>query len=288
MLKRRRQVARKKKYYIKKNYSNPFFREKRRRKIKSLSILLSWKHKLFLLELIIIIGGLAWFCFFSSYFTIDAVEVYGTEKIPSQEIEDLVWQQTKKRRYLFGLQKNLFLFDAGKLTEMLNQQYGLDELVISKKSFDTISINFKEKIYSAIWLEQEKYYYIDNQGSVISETNPLDIEQKNYPLIDYQGENRIMDKKIQDQEESINFITRLFSEFKKGKYGFKVERFIITSELNTVRMVVSEGPEILFNIKEDLDKQVNKLFILVNEKLKDDFKNKTYIDLKFGDRVYYR
>jgi len=49
-----------------------------------------------------------------------------------------------------------------------------------------------------------------------------------------------------------------------------------------------DGPKIFFNTEEGIDKQINKLLVIKNEKLKDDFNGKEYIDLRYGDRVYYR
>jgi hypothetical protein len=53
-------------------------------------------------------------------------------------------------------------------------------------------------------------------------------------------------------------------------------------------MILKLGPAVYFNIEEDIDKQINKLIIIKNEKIKKDFNKKTYIDLRYGDRVYYR
>ena len=283
--------------YHKKDYSNPFFRHKKRIKIKSPS--LTWRVKLIIFEIIILISGIIWFCCFSTYFAISAVDVIGAEKISIQDIKDLSRQQTEHRRFLFGSQKNLFFLNADELIKTLNEQYCLDNIVIKKKLPDTLIIEFREKIYSVIWHQSDKYYYIDEAGNIISETNPLEIKQKNYPLIDYQGGSEIIGNKIKDQDDKINFIIQLFNKFKftplrrnfgtvQTEHEFKIERFIIDNELNTVKMIINQGPEVYFNTREDLEKQVTKLSVLINEKLKDDFYEKIYIDLRYGDRVYYR
>jgi len=296
---RRKQIKRyRRKFdYHKKDYSNPLFRHKKKRKVKLAP--LTWRAKLIILEVMVLTAGIIWFCCFSSYFAIGTIDVIGAEKISTQDIKDLAWQQTEYRRFLIGSQENLFLYNKNKLIKTLNEQYCLDGLVIEKKLPNIIIIKFKEKIYSVIWLQSDKYYYIDTEGNIISETNPLEIEQKDYPLIDYQGENKILDQKIKNQNENIDFIVKLHNEFKIAasqrisgleKIGdkFKIERFIINNEFNTIKMIINEGPEVYFNTREDSEKQVTKLLVLINEKLKDDFYKKTYIDLRYGDRVYYR
>jgi len=321
---RKKYIKKGKKFdYYKKEYSNPFFHQKKRKKIKIPSFpklrlgQRSWRVKLIIVEIMVLIVGLVWFFCFSSFFLIGNItvayfeqnhqdhnpDVYSqdhnntinrwsagssTGRISTEEIKELAWQQTKRRRFLFGSQENLILFNKNKLIKTLSEQCCFDDLVVEKNLPDTLVIKFKEKTYSAIWYEQDKYYYIDAKGNIITETNPLEINQKNYPLIENVGENKILNKKIEGQEENINYIILLFNEFKKGHHGFEIERFIIDKEIDTVKMAINHGPEVYFNTSASIDKQVTKLLILINEKLKDDFSNKTYIDLRYGDRVYYR
>jgi hypothetical protein len=48
------------------------------------------------------------------------------------------------------------------------------------------------------------------------------------------------------------------------------------------------GPKVYFNIKNDLDKQVKKLAVIKCEKPEAEFKVLEYIDLRYGDRVYFK
>ena len=286
MLPQRNKLSNKRFDYCKKKYSNPFFRGRKRKKIKPKH--LSWRIKLIIIELIILACGIIWFCCFANYFAIANINVSGAIKISAQDIKDLAWQQTKTRHWLVIPQKNLWLFNENKLTITLHERYFLDDLIIEKKSPDTLIIKFKEKIYSVIWQQDDKYYYVDTDGNVITETSAEEIEQKNYPLINYRGTEGIIDKKVENQKESINYIIELFNQFKNERHGFAIDCFIIDNEINTVKMIVQNGPEIYFNISEDAGKQITKLIVLINETLKDDFSSKQYIDLRYGDRVYYR
>ncbi len=53
-------------------------------------------------------------------------------------------------------------------------------------------------------------------------------------------------------------------------------------------MKILDGPAVYFNTEKDINAQIAKLLIITDKKLKDNFKNKKYIDLRYGDRVYYR
>ena len=271
-----------------KRYPNPFFGQRKRKKIKI--NYLTWKIKLIALATILLLCAAAWFLLFSNYFNIKNININANEsdKTPKSDIADLIWGKTAKRRFLLGSQNNIFLFNISQLSKELNEQYSLDELKIEKKLPNTLNITLKEKKYSAVWQKVDKYYYIDNSGNVISEASPLEIKRESYPLIQGRGEAVVAGKKIENQNENINYTIKLFYDIKNTEKLFVIESFIIDDEVNTVKMAINQGPEIYFNTKEDTVKQINKLYVLIKEKLKDDFFKKEYIDLRYGDRVYYR
>ncbi len=270
-------------YFRRKALANPFFKKKRAPIIKLPA--LSSRVKLIILEMILLVSGLIWFLFFSPVFNINNIMINGAQKISKNEITDLLWRQTKGS---LGLEKNIFLFNIGNFINQLNEKYCLDDLTITKILPETIVIAFKEKINSAIWLENEKYYYIDNATNLIEQVDPLSIKEKNYPLIDNQGGARIVDKKVNISLEIIKFILTLFEKFKEKRYDFTIDRFVLENDDNTIKAAVLNGPAILFNTGEDMDKQFIKLDTIINDKLKTDFLKRNVIDLRYGDRVYYR
>lgn len=265
--------------YQRKKYSNPFFQK--RKQFFNFNI----KIKIYLLISFILFVVLVWFFCFSSVFIIKNIIISGTGVFSAKEIEDIIWQQTEER---FGSQKNLILFSKSELFKKLNNNYFLDDLTIKKKFLSTLLINFKVRTPVIIWYESDRYYFIDNEGNVISQVNLLEISKKEYPLIENRGSIIIKDRIINLSRDKIKYILDIFIEFKDKKHNFELDRFIIDDELNTIRMAVLGGPEILFNIKEDLSKQVNKLDTIISSKFKEEFLKKIYIDLRLGDRVYYR
>lgn len=211
----------------------------------------------------------------------------GTQKISSGEIEGLVWDQTKEKRFLFGQQNNLFLFKKNQFIKNLKERYTFDTLEVDKKMPGNLIINVREKSYAFIWRENDKYYYCDIDGYVIDEINPLEIKGKKYPLIENQGQGKLRDIEIDIEKKYIDYIMDLFNNL-KGNAQYPIEKFILDNEADTVKLQIAGGPQVFFNINEDQNKQIEKLNIIKDEKLKDDFNKKFYIDLRYGDRVYYR
>jgi len=269
-------------FYKKKKFSNPFFNQPKKRSIKFPKF--SSKIKIIIIAVMILMIVSTWFFFFSTVFKIEKIIVVGAQKIPETEIESLVWQQAARG---LGLQKNIFLFSRQGLAKAIDENYFVDNLAINKNLPQTLTISFTEKTNAAIWLENEEYYYIDNSGNLIEQVDLLNIKEKSYPLIANQGDSKINGKSIDLASGKLTSILSLYEKIKARQYNFIIDRFIINNDNSMLDVKILNGPEVYFNIDDDLEKQLIKLDTIINEKLKDDFLHKQVIDLRYGDRIYY-
>jgi cell division septal protein FtsQ len=267
--------------YSSKSYHNPFFTKKRkstkniRKKIK-----LSLKAKIVSFTLIFLILFFLWFLFYSKFFTIKNLEIEGRGMIAENNVYKYAEEQLNENFWVFIPQKNIFLFNKKKLKAKLEEKYSFNELNIYKKFPKTIKINYIEKQYKMIWKKGDDYAYADETGYTISSLNILDAKLKDYPIVENLGDDENLTSKL-------NFIFLLFSELKKYE-DLNVEKFILDSEIDTVKVDLTIGPELYFNINKSIDTQMKKLLIIKEEKIKEDFNQKIYIDLRLGDSVYFR
>jgi hypothetical protein len=67
-----------------------------------------------------------------------------------------------------------------------------------------------------------------------------------------------------------------------------LDKFLLDGAFNTLQVKFKDGPSIFFNVKEDLDKQLNKRVVIKQDKGDDYFKSLEYIDLRYGDRAYFK
>ncbi len=274
--------------YGSREYSNPYFADRKKRKTKIATFRLSFKTKIILLFSLVLLIALLGGALYSGFFTISDISINGEGRIPKINLENIVKEQIASSLFKFWPQKNIFIFSTKRLKDELEKKYVFNQLTIKKQLPRTLIINYQEKKYALIWLEDNKYYYADSQGYIITEANLLEIKQKDYPLIENISGSKIVDIKISVSANILDYAIRLFNKFKDYEADFKIDRFRIDDNPNILKVVLNNGPELYFNVTEDMDKQINKLLILKQEKLKDDFNNKTYIDLGYGDRVYYR
>jgi len=275
---------RKKYVYSAKIYKNPFFQNRKTADIKPGGF--KNKTKLSIFAFIIIILILIWLLFFSTLFKIETIKISGVGDRLAKEIENMARDLAADR--LIG-KNNLLLYNKSELVRRLNEKYYLDNLTIKRKLFHTLTINLREKQQVAVWREDERYYYIDGDGNVINQIDPLNINGADYPLIENLTAIKIDGRKTNINKEVIDYILNLFNEFKENKYNFQIERFIVDENVNTVKMAILSGPKIYFNTKASPAEQTAKLSLIIKDKLKNDLKTiKEYIDLRYADNVYIK
>ncbi len=280
----------KKRDYKNREFKNPFFQNKKRSFSQGnlISILSLIKNKLtiIIISAIMLVG--LYFLFFSNFFTIQNVNLNGLTRTNYDDVLEIINNQRNQKKFFVFNQSNILVFSKSKLIKNLDNKYDFAKIEIEKDYPANLNINIQEKSLALIWLEEEKYYNTDIDGYIISEVGALDIKKDIYPIIENRRGKLINGNQINFNQKEIDYSLKLFSEFINNTSGIKIEKFILDNDLNTVKVKSTEGPEIYFNIDEDIDKQIEKLIIIKNEKLKDDFPKKTYIDLRYGDRVYYR
>lgn len=269
--------------YSAKSYNNPFFQKKNAQRLSSDN--LSNKKKLFIIGLITTFLILIWLIFFSKLFKIYDIKVNGLDESGATAIMEEA--RNIARGGLIG-NNNLLIFDKDELAESLNEKYYLSYLAIDKKFFHTLEITLHLKERTAVWLNEDKYYYLDDDGSLIAQVDPLNINRQSLPLIESPAPVKIEERQSVINKDSLAYVAGLFNEFKDNKHGFEIEKFIVGDSLNTVKLAVVGGPEIFFNTTQPIAGQAGELDLVIKEKLKDAFKAKEYIDLRFGNNVYVK
>lgn len=269
-----------------KKYANPFFAHKKKKKSQ---IKIPNNLKLFFSMIFIILIACFWFVFYSAYFTINEINVIGEGKISTSTVLQIAWEEVNDRMFVMMPHRNLVFFNEKKILEKLEEQkYVFDYFVVEKARPNTMNIKFREKECSIVWNEDDKYFYMDENASIITEITPLDIQEKKYPLVENKTDLKISDNKTPIDVKYIQYSIDLFKELIFYKEDFMIEKFVIENQNNTIKLIITNGPYVLFDIDNDAKKQVEKLVLVRRKKLKDTFSETEYVDVRIGNSVYYK
>jgi hypothetical protein len=154
-----------------------------------------------------------------------------------------------------------------------------------------LSVDIEERPYAFIWQEKdaqgvEQSYYSDSKGYIIKDSavNPDDLNK--FPVIVNDTPNSLIENDYLKIDS--NYLTFIFSVkgIAEKNPETAISKFMISQELNTVKVLFQNGLLAYFNIKDDASKQIDKFLIVKKEKIKDNFNKTSYIDLRYGDRIF--
>lgn len=307
MNKKRKYCHKIKKDYQAKKLSNPFFRKKAKKetgksfkKIKTLLIFIS---------LIFFV----WLLFCSPWLRISKLELKGANVIKPELIKAEINAQIEKSGSNYFSQKNIFLFKRKVAVSNLQENFNLVEVKIRRSLPNKLLIQVQERPYAFIYQENDVQYFAsadnyimgkielrenneadDNRIEVIKsdEGNIISIseeEKQKYFVIENKNNISLVgkDEKLILDQAYLNFIIALKDEFLLHP-EFVIEKFIIADQyFNSIFVKIKEGPQIYFNVNNEAREQLENLILVKNNKIKDNFSMLEYIDLRYGDKIYF-
>lgn len=280
-----------KKYRIKKDYQaknlkNPFFRtEKNVKKNKKNTFIY------YLILFCFVVVLFVYFIFFSPIFLIKTIKITGLGRIPETAVSEYLWKQSDQPSFWFLKQKNLLLFNKEAAEESLTSNFNFSKIKINKKIPHSLAVEIEERPYAFIWQERTKegsdaYYYSDSKGFIIKDSAVVPEDLEKFPVIENQTpESLIQLDYLNLDQEYLVFIFALNNLVEKTPET-KIKKFLISQELNTVKVLFDDGLLAYFRTKDDIAKQLDKFLVVKKEKIKDNLNNINYVDLRYGDKVY--
>ena len=276
--------------YSSKEYSNPFFDSKKKKPNRTASLFyISKKIKISLYAFFVFLICAAAFLLYSPYFIINEIEITGEGgNIDQNIIRSVVEKNLAEKFYTIFKQGNIFLFNKKRLEESLRNKYVFRELEVWEKLPNKLIISYIEEKYAIIYEEAERYYYADEAGNIIKEADVLEINQKEYPILKNRsllkaGNNRItLDPKI------IGYAISAFSDFQQKKTEDLDYEYFELKGPGDFSLKIKNGPLVYINLENDFISQFDRLLVVKDQKLKDNFFTKEYIDLRFGESIYFR
>jgi cell division septal protein FtsQ len=259
------------------DYKNPRLirdKEKRQARIKKM---------VFLLVGVLIVAFL-YFIFYSAYFRIETVEVNGLHKIKQENFDKLIDEYRNSRHWFIFSHNNFWLHSKKELTSRIFEHYHFEEFGIKKKWPNKLVIELKEKESAINWLTNNLCYHLDLTGVAVEycETNNGYLTIKDLKDNDARIGGQVVEK------NELEYIVDLYNQstaITRDKYTL----LSFEKTDNLIELKTEQGTVLKFNTNLTVAEQVARLDTLMkNTDLKDNLNNLQYIDLRFGEKVYYK
>lgn len=263
-------------YKYKKRYHNPYFLNNK--------ISLPWKKIIIVAGIPILILCIAIFILSHPIFDIKEARITGLKNTPKEYLESQIISHLQSKQFIFFRNSNQFLFDSEKLKKQLLNEFSATSINI-KKSGTTIDISIQERTSNLLWITGGHTYVVDLEGIIVREFSD---SISNEPLPLFFDKNNIkvdVGSSVLTRDE----INSIFDFHKRiGELG------VVFTKTNVNRVAgkwmslsTLDGYEIYFDATGDIQDQVSNLKTLIEQRLIDTT-NIEYIDLRFGEQVYYK
>jgi|GEM_PF-3556953 hypothetical protein len=288
-----------KKFQHPRQFVNPFFSEKSQKLSKK-----SRRLKIDTILIVLSLTGWLYFLFFSPYFSIKDIIIQGSEQISEDELMNFVESK---------FNKNIFLLKKAKLANIITSTFILKKTEVTKIYPLALLISISERQPKLNIVYNDHIYLMDVEGviyrdlwqqepTVVMTTSSAELTAINWegvykdkiknskPLIIYNKNKDV--KALGEKIIAPKIISDILSiyEIETISEYFKI-RYITLNQTNPTQItaMVTGDTEIYFDVELDIKKQVENLRILYKEKLNQGLPSQLkYIDLRFGERVYYK
>ena len=228
--------------------------------------------------------SLFYFLFVSEIFQVEKVIITGEAKVSAQDLKSLAEKKIEKK-ILFFKTKSIFLVHLNEIRkDILDNFPQIAEAEIKRGFPDALNIVVIERFGLALWCKDGRCFLVDNEGIIFEEApaeiNLIKIIDKQKLSLPALGE-RVIGK------ESLSQILEIESKI-ESDLKIPIAEFLIVSE-ERLNIKTSEGWEIYFNPRKDINWQLTKLKAVLEEEIPPEKrKNLEYIELRFGNFASYK
>ncbi len=263
-----------KKLYRSQKFRNPYFqvKELNYRQIAMLSI-----------AGLVVLTILTTRFLFNDHFTIRNVDVQGTKYFSTKVFEDVLRRYFDKPFLLVFDHRNRFVYQEQDLQKQLRSTFAFESLTLRLED-QTLHIGVVEKDSIVIWQTATKQYVVDLEGTIVRDVAtedmldlPIFVDRNNTPVS--------IGARVMTKQEVENIL--LFHE-QLTKQQIAIQNTQIDRVAGKwMGVETQQGYEILFDATGDIVAQAERLQIILRDKVPD-VARLNYIDLRFGDHVYFQ
>ncbi len=218
-----------------------------------------------------------------SWLRLDKINYETNQSLTLEEIKPAIDEVLSQRRFVIFKNNNYFLFNKSALEKKLLEEYNLTGVELNKNFPDELIIKLQEKVSQFVWLAADGKIYLLDAGGQINRQIGEPGEQ--YLILEDQRVNPPTGGQILSAEE-LNRINLLYTAWLELMSSLKLTKIALNDDLSQVRAQTQIGYYLLFDPTDDYTVQINNLKkVLAGNIVGQDI---DYIDLRFGERVYFK
>ncbi len=223
-----------------------------------------------------------YFFLFFPLFQTQSITVENTKNLNENALIEYIDERLNKK-ILFLNSRSIFLFSENAMRNDILKKTSVIKDVSIKKFFPAeIEVKIKEREPYAVWCNSAdtmSCFYLDQQGVVFQKVERI---PKNF-IVFIREEKAFPGKKILEKSclSSISLVKKELS-----RMDIEARYFRLPTE-KTFEVFTGEGWKIYFS-SGNIESEIANLKLIIEKISKEKRNDLRYIDLRFGDRVYYK
>ncbi len=216
-------------------------------------------------------------------FKVDKIRLINNKDLTQEEVSSALTDSLAKTRWLIFKNDNYFLLKTKPLEELLVNDYNLDEAKVDKKFPDTLKITVKEKASYFMWQKNNTLYLLDAKGFL---NRQIEAPDPKYLLLEDRREWQPSSDEIFSREE-VDKINQIYLKWPELIADRLILNKIVINNDWTLDLYTNLGFYVKMDAKEDMVVQIENLArVLKAGTISGGDIN--YIDVRFGDKVYFK
>jgi cell division septal protein FtsQ len=219
-------------------------------------------------------------------FQITTVEVNDLQFVSKDEVNNVIQKELNKKILWLIPRSNIFLFSSKKIEREIMQNPAFISVKINKDFFNTISIIITEQEKHALYCTNESNtlcYFVNPEGMLYSQTQSISDSE----ILIY-----VLDKELQNKDFIINTETyKHISNFIKSvkQLDIQIQKMFIFSD-GVIEFETNTQTRIRTSIFDNFENNFISFVALFEQNIlqKDKMFEIQYIDLRFGNKVFYK
>jgi len=234
-----------------------------------------------LVAIIVLIIGMIYGLFGSSYFRATSVSIDGVKLLDGNVLRQQSETALKGHFWQFW-PGNFWLASAKRYCRPL-QEYNLVSCRLKRQWPNKLTLKIEEEPVIAIWQENGWYYWVDRLGRVVKQESPNAASAKLYPVIDSR------DTLVAERQVVIDpDFWQLIAASQTNWLGSIPHQFIFNQqEPNSIQAVLDNQQIVKLTLRDSLDDQL-KLWQAGQSKFAQQLSQAKVIDLRYGDRIIFQ
>ncbi|MBI2473564.1 hypothetical protein HYV70_03360 [Candidatus Uhrbacteria bacterium] len=222
----------------------------------------------------------------SNTFLINRVEIQGIEYVDRTNLEKTITEYLQTPVFFFFSTSNTFLFSTEDLENLIMKQFSLASISINVNK-KTLTLLLEERTSNLIWETAGKSYVVDLEGIIVREQEKEStLPSEDLPHFkDKNNASVTIGSQVLKTEEITH--TFLFLEFLAKRSLTYTHIEIDRLAGKWMQVVTTNGFGILFDTGGNIETQYRNLEIILDDQAAN-LDRLEYIDLRFGDRVYFK